>query len=142
MWKTTGAAKPYAIIEAKASYDPTKSLRSLLGEAWDKTERESGGGASSRRGGGAGRRGKRLNKAVADDTLAAVIRRSGYCRHVLFFSIPQAVSHAEAIIKLTAQQSVSDIFHAEHSLTREWRDADLDKVVDNRAGLKNEARKR
>jgi hypothetical protein len=38
VWKTTGAAKPYAIIEAKASYDPTKSLKALLGEAGDKTE--------------------------------------------------------------------------------------------------------
>ncbi len=33
VWKTTGSAKPYAIIEAKASYDPTKSLSQLLKDA-------------------------------------------------------------------------------------------------------------
>jgi hypothetical protein len=45
VWKTTGAAKPYAIIEAKASYDPTKSLKALLGEAGDKTEGQGGNSA-------------------------------------------------------------------------------------------------
>ncbi|WP_160322571.1 hypothetical protein [Aquabacterium parvum] len=30
--------------------------------------------------------------------------------------------------------------HAAHQLTREWGDADIDKVVDNRAGMKGEAR--
>ena len=172
VWKTTGASKPYAIIEAKASYDPTKSLRSLLGEAWDKTERESGGGPSSRRGGGAGRRGggsgakadevrqlngkttqmghawiqRRLPRALSlfpkDLEILRKKKESGYQRHVLFFSIPHAVSHAEALIKLTAKQSVLDSFHAEHTVTREWRDSDIDRVVDNRAGLHDKARKR
>jgi hypothetical protein len=31
-------------------------------------------------------------------------------------------------------------FHETHQLTREWTDADLDKVVDNRAGVKDAAR--
>lgn len=35
VWRSNGS-KPYAIIEAKCSEDPTKSLRSLLGEAGDK----------------------------------------------------------------------------------------------------------
>ena len=57
VWKSKGA-KPYAVIEAKASYDPTKKLRTLLGEAGDKTERDgNNSGAGANRGGGAGRRG-------------------------------------------------------------------------------------
>jgi hypothetical protein len=56
VWKS-GGAKPYAIIEAKASFDPTKSLRALLGQAGDKTE--SGGPASAASGGRAGRAGKK-----------------------------------------------------------------------------------
>lgn len=36
MWKTAGGAKPDAVIEAKTSYDPTKGLKALLGEAGDK----------------------------------------------------------------------------------------------------------
>lgn len=171
VWKTTGAAKPYAIIEAKASYDPTKSLKALLGEAGDKTERQGGnsGGLQRRSGtGGQGASGpgsirqtngkvtqmghgwiqntKRLGRALGAASAAfGDIRDRGervYSRHVLFFSIPQAVAHAEALIKLIAQQSVPTDFHAAHEVTREWGDAAIDKVVDNRAGLEGAARKR
>lgn len=173
VWKASGAAKPYAIIEAKASCDPTRSLHALLGEAGDKTEsNNSGGSASSGRGGGAGKRGgpastksdetrqtngkvtqmghawisARLKKAVGagspDWPRLRDDGRSVYSRHVLFFSIPHAASHAEALIKLTAQQRVPDDFHGSHQVTREWGDTSIDKVVDNRAGLVGDDRKR
>jgi hypothetical protein len=170
VWKS-GGRKPYAIIEAKASYDPTKSLKALLGEAGDKTER--GGAASgsgSGRGGGAGRRGgsagpttirqtngkvtqmghgwvgARLQRAVGATSADWPVLRDGgkavYSRHVLFFSIPQAVAHAEALILHTAGRTVQHSFHAAHATTREWTDSDIDKVVDNRAGIKDSARDR
>lgn len=169
VWRTPSGPKPYAIIEAKASYNPAKSLQVLLGEAGDKAEAASSAGTSSGRGGGAGRRGgataptasairqpngkvtqmghgwvrgKRLARAVGGDPLADRIRKLGYTRHVLFFSVPQAVSHAEAQIKLMAQQRVPDEFHAGHQVTREWTDNDIDKVVDNRAGYVGEGRNR
>jgi hypothetical protein len=164
VWKSDGA-KPYAIIEAKASYDPTRSLHVLLGEAGDKTERGgSNAGAGTGRGGGAGRRGgggtgptatrqtngkvtqmshgwikTRLPKAVGESE-GKKVERSGYTRHVLFFSIPQAAAHAEAAILHTAGQSVEPSMHATHQLTREWRDSDIEKVVDYRAGLEGTAR--
>jgi hypothetical protein len=169
VWRSNGA-KPYAIIEAKASYDPTKSLQALLGEAGDKTEAASSAGASPGRGGGAGRRGgnaspaapvvrqtngkatqmghawiqKRLLSVSLTNPVdkARLLREKqlAYTRHVVFFSIPQAVSHAEALIKLTAQQQVPDEFHGAHQATREWTDSAIDKVVDNRAGLVGEGR--
>ena len=167
VWKTTGAAKPYAIIEAKASYDPTKSLRSLLGEAGDKTDTATDSSKDYGRRGRSGGKGKsnevrqlngkttqmghawiqrRLPRALSlfpkDLEILRKKKEFGYQRHVLFFSIPHAVSHAEALIKLTAKQSVPDSFHAEHTVTREWRDSDIDRVVDNRAGLHDKARKR
>ena len=64
-----------------------------------------------------------------------------YHRHV-FFPMPHAVSHVEAMIKLTAKQSVPDSFHAEHTVARDWRDSDIDRVVDIRAGPHDKARKR
>jgi hypothetical protein len=158
VWKRSGA-KPYAVIEAKASYNPLKSLATLLGEAGDKTERGSGTGTQgSGRGAGAGSRGRgggggatrqtngrvtqmsfgwidtRLPRAIGV-TEAMKARRLGYSRHVLFFSIPHAVSHAEALIMHTALQRVDASMHASHPVTHEWRDSDIEKVVDNRAGV-------
>jgi hypothetical protein len=175
VWTTTGAAKPYAIIEAKASYDPTRSLHALLGEAGDKTEGGNTASTSSsgRRGGRSGNKGsggsngatdttrqtngkvtqmghgwieRRLPKALATKPVDLDILRkrkaAAYQRHVLFFSIPHAAAHAEALIKLVAQQSVPADFHAAHEVTQDWGDAAIDKVVDNRAGLYDEGRKR
>lgn len=175
VWKTTGATKPYAIIEAKASYDPTKLIGALLGEAADKTEGANTTSTTStgRRGGRSGSKGsggsngttdtirqtngkvtqmghgwiqKRLPKALQMAPLDLDVLRkkkeAAYSRHILFFSIPQAVAHAEALIKLTAQQRVPAEFHAAHEITKEWGDSAIDTVVDNRAGLKEEARRR
>lgn len=169
VWKNKGA-KPYAVIEAKASYDPTKKLRALLGEAGDKTERGgNNSGAGANRGGGAGRRGggnpgptatrqtngkvtqmshgwieKRLKTMTLSDAKAQIDLRTrkekAYTRHVLFFSIPQAVSHAEALILHTAGKSLDASMHATHQVTREWTDSDIEKVVDNRAGFEGPAR--
>lgn len=167
VWKSSGP-KPYAIIEAKASYDPTKGLKALLGEAGDKTESSAGtnkpsGGRTGRTGskGGASSAGplrqtngkvtqmshgwisgKRLSKAVDSEILAKTIIRSGYTRHVLFFSIPHAVAHAEALILHTAGKTVDPDMHATHQVTREWRDSDIERVVDNRAGVSGTARDR
>ena len=164
VWKSNGA-KPYAIIEAKASYDPTKSLKALLGEAGDKTERSESaaeGDSNASKSGRAGKRGsskradpirqangkvtqmshswieRRLPQALrnAPNDLSVFRRkkRDAYTRHVLFFSIPQAVAHAEALIMHIAQQSASESMHAAHEVTRQWGDNDIEKVVDNRAG--------
>lgn len=170
VWKS-GGAKPYSIIEAKASFDPTKSLRALLGEAGDKSERAgSSAGTGAGRGGGAGRRGgttgptairqtngkvtqmghgwiqrRLLTIALTNQADRARLLRDkerGYSRHVLLFSVPHAISHAEALIKLTSEQKVPHEFHSAHQVTREWRDSDIDKVVDNRAGFEGPARNR
>jgi hypothetical protein len=167
VWATPGGKKPYAVIEAKASYAPTKSLHALLGEAGDKNDSEgNGGGGASGKGGGAGRRGKksgdgskevrqtngkvtqmskswvnaRLLKATGSKSVASDISTNGYSRHVLFFSIPHAAAHAEALILSASGHAPHHQFHEAHQLTREWTDADLDKVVDNRAGVKDAAR--
>jgi hypothetical protein len=156
VWKSKGP-KPYAVIEAKASYDPTKSLRALLGEAGDKTERGGSAGGSSGRGGGAGRRGgsgggsvRQANGKVTQMGLAWIdarlvkatgaveaqrIRRLGYSRHVLFFSIPQAVAHAEALILHVAGRPVEHSFHSAHQVTREWGDNQISQVVNDRASI-------
>lgn len=88
----------------------------------------------------------RLKKAVGAASPAwPALRDKGkavYSRHVLFFSIPQAVSHAEALILHVANKPINPNMHAAHEITREWGDAAIDKVVDNRAGLINEGRKR
>lgn len=169
VWKCN-SQKPYAIIEAKASYDPTRSLHALLGEAGDKTERDAGtnkpaGSRSGRSGGSKGNgssssatrqtNGKvtqmshgwikyRLSKAVGtvspDWPILRDKRERVYTRHVLFFSIPQAAAHAEAIILHTAGKSVESSMHATHQVTREWRDSDIEKVVDNRAGYTDAGR--
>ncbi len=167
VWATPGGKKPYAVIEAKACYAPTKSLHALLGEAGDKNDSEgNGGGGASGKGGGAGRRGKksgdgskevrqtngkvtqmskswvnaRLLKATGSKSVASDISTNGYSRHVLFFSIPHAAAHAEALILSASGHAPHHQFHDAHQLTREWTDADLDKVVDNRAGVKDAAR--
>lgn len=83
----------------------------------------------------------RLVKAT-NVLLARKMKAEGYSRHVLFFSIPHAVAHAEALIQLAVQQQVPHEFHGTHEVTREWLDADIDKVVDNRAGFYDESRNR
>ena len=167
VWRADGP-KPYAIIEAKASYNPAKTLRSLLGEAGDKNERGEGRKKSFGGRGKAGAKGKaggsdsirqtngkvtqmshgwvefRLAGALkaAPNDLAVFRRkkRGAYTRHVLFFSIPHAVAHAEALIMHTAANVVEPGMHGTHQLSREWRDSDIEKVVDNRAGLEGRAR--
>ncbi|MBK1613896.1 hypothetical protein CKO44_10485 [Rubrivivax gelatinosus] len=159
IWHSKGA-KPYAIIEAKASYDPTKSLAALLGEAGDKNERGgSNAGSGSGRGGGAGRRGggrsgsssvrqsngkrtqmskgwieSRLQRATSSSIEAQVIS-SGYTRHVLFFSIPQATAHAEALILHASGRLPADGIHSAHQATREFGDNQISKIVNDRAAV-------
>jgi hypothetical protein len=159
VWKSNGP-KPYAIIEAKASFDPTKSLRALLGEAGDKTGKDGVQAGTTKKKGrnaksatapkedptdirqtngkvtqmGKGWINYRMESAVKKKELAETIIAAGYSRHVLFFSIPQAVAHAEALIMHLAQQPVDPAMHGAHQVTREWGDRDIDKVVDNRAG--------
>lgn len=58
VWSTPGGKKPYAVIEAKASYDPTKSLGALLGEAGDKAGSDGSNGGTLRRRSGAGGAGR------------------------------------------------------------------------------------
>ncbi|MBU0916123.1 hypothetical protein [Aquabacterium parvum] len=163
VWSTPGGKKPYAVIEAKASYDPTKSLGALLGEAGDKAGSDGSNGGTLRRRSGAGgassqgasairqtngkvtQMGKswvntRLLKATGSKRIASDISTNGYSRYVLFFSIPHAAAHAEALILCASGHVSKHESHAAHHLTREWGDADIDKVVDNRAGMKGEAR--
>ncbi len=169
VWKTTGSAKPYAIIEAKASYDPTKSLSQLLKDAWDKNEKgTSNSGGLNRRGSASGggksqfgtsairqTNGKvtqmghswiknRIEKALGpnlqDLDVFTKLRTAAYTRHVLFFSIPQAEPHAEALILNIALKAVSATTHAQHSATREWTDAAIDNVVNDRAGITGKGR--
>ena len=157
VWKSNGR-KPYAVVEAKASYDPTKSLRALLGEAGDKTERGgTASGSRAGRGGGAGRRGgssgptsiRQTNGMVTQMSIAWINRRlvkaagiaatavktAGYSRHVLFFSIPQAVAHAEALILLASGRHVEHAFHAAHQVTREWGDNAISQAANERASV-------
>lgn len=167
VWKTAGGAKPYAIIEAKASYDPTKSLRALLGEAGDKTEKSTATESRDANAGGAGRAGQRgsskkssplrqtngmvtqmsygwiqsrLSKAIGT-VLEANVRKRGYTRHVLFFSIPHAVAHAEALIFHASGRPVDQTMHAAHLATREWSDNEISRVVNDKAGISAENRR-
>jgi hypothetical protein len=164
VWRSNGP-KPYAVIEAKASCDPTKSLRALLGEAGDKTERQgANSGTGTGRGGGLGRRGgttgdtavrqsngmvtqmsiswinARLQRAVGAGTYTQM-RRQGYSRHVLFFSVPHGVAHAEALILHGSGRPVEHSSHASHQLTREWVDNQIAQVVNDRAGVAPESRR-
>lgn len=59
VWYTKRKARPYAIVEAKASVDPTRSLESLLGDAADKTESSNAKGAADSNGSETSRAGKR-----------------------------------------------------------------------------------
>jgi hypothetical protein len=82
---------------------------------------------------------RRLDKSVGD-AIAESVRREGYTRHVLFFSIPQAAGHAMALSRWVAGQKPTTDTHKAHETTREWRDAEIDKVVDSRAGLTDKQR--
>ncbi|MDD1968838.1 hypothetical protein NPS29_26240 [Pseudomonas putida] len=164
VWKTN-SGKPYAIIEAKASFNPAKTLGQLLGEAGDKNESGLNGGGNIRRkagaggkaGGGSGQvrqvNGKvtqmshgwiepRLQKAVVSKVVGERIISNGYSRHVLFFSIPHAVAHSEALITRSAGADVMPAIHAAHEVTREWHDNEIQRVINNRAGLSTQARNR
>jgi hypothetical protein len=169
VWKSSGR-KPYAVIEAKASYNPLKTLGALLGEAGDKSGVDGTGSQAGGRGGGAGGRGRsgstgntrqtngkvtqmshgwiqrRLQTISLTDPKAKLDllrdKQNAYTRHVLFFSIPHAVAHAEALILHTAGQAVKHESHAAHQTTNQWGDSDIEKVVDNRAGFKDASRDR
>lgn len=174
VWRTSGkTGKPYAVVEAKASCNPTRRLKDLLGDAADKEGADGQGDSSTRRGrrqqgraGSAANTGslslpekpqrqtdsrvtqmsrmwvkRRLVKAVGQKDLADDIADiSGYTRHVLFFSIPQAAGHAMALSRWVAGQKPATDTHKAHEATREWRDAEIDKVVDHRAGLDDKQR--
>jgi len=160
VWKTN-SGKPYAIIEAKASFNPAKTLGQLLGEAGDKNERDTGKGESeSGKGGGLqGKRGKatpterrqrngkvtqmshlwiknRIAKAIGMNSphLKTLKRagRSGYSRHVLLFSIPHAAAHSEALILHAANSNVRHTMHSYHEVTKEWVDNQIERVVSGR----------
>lgn len=167
VWKRSNAAKPYAIIEAKCSYNPLKSLRALLADVGDKSGRDAQP-APSTTPGRKGRSGRtaapptqsqsgspgapglvmqmshawilqRLKQA-AGIQLELAIKRDGYTRHVLFFSIPQAVSHAQAGILHLAGKPVDITMHGTHQVTREWLDNEIEKEADRRQGYTGPAR--
>lgn len=172
VWRTDGkGGKPYAVIEAKASANPTRRLKDLLGDAADKEGADGNDrqkkrkaknttGATNRDNGTVnlpekpqrqsdGRVAqmsnswirKRLQKATGgSEFFRNEIVQSGYTRHVLFFSIPQAAGHAMALSRWVAGQNPITDTHKAHEATREWQDADIDKVVDNRAGLTDKQR--
>jgi hypothetical protein len=171
VWRSQGGSKRYAIIEAKASYNPAKGLASLLGEAGDKTERGDGTSANDPgRGGGAGGRGRGGSRGVTRQTNGKITQMShgwiskrlqsivltsasakvemlrdkqrAYSRSVLFFSIPHAVAHAEALILLTSSRPLESAFHAAHQATREWGDNQIENVVSERAAIPKAARGR
>jgi hypothetical protein len=83
----------------------------------------------------------RLKTIVLTDSVALADMqkrlRASYARHVLFFSAPQIVAHAEALSRLVLHQRVDPSFHGAHEITRAWDDAAIEKVVDNRAGFKS-----
>lgn len=167
VWKSNGN-KPYAIIEAKASYDPTKSLASLLRDLSDKTGKDARSSSSPRR----GRQSKqappklqngttavkasapsrtpmskdwiesRIANAVGSSLLSRTIILRGYSRHVLFFSVPHAISHAQALLMHLADKAVNVSMHSGHEATREWTENQIQKLVDGRQGLTGVSRKR
>lgn len=170
VWRTSGkTGKPYAVVEAKASANPTRQLKDLLGDAADKEgadgqDKQTKKKAKNKAGSGASGTlslpekpqrqtnsrvtqmsrmwvKRRLVKAVGQKDLADDIADiSGYTRHVLFFSIPQAAGHAMALSRWVAGQKPATDTHKAHEATREWRDAEIDKVVDHRAGLAGKQR--
>lgn len=164
VWRTEKGPRPYAIVEAKASVDPTKGLGQLLDEAWDKNESDKsakdGFGLSGRNSksrtktrGADGVRQKngkvtqmshpwiriRIKGAVRGEaSILKTFKELGakaYSRHVLFFSIPQAAAHCEALLTAMAGRPLDQAFHAAHELTREWKDNQIERVVNDRAGV-------
>lgn len=83
-----------------------------------------------------------LKTAPSDLAVFRRKKRDAYTRHVLFFSIPHVVSHAEALVLHSAGKMVDASMHATHQLTHEWTDSDIEKVVDNRAGFEGVGRVR
>ena len=167
VWRTEKGPRPYAIVEAKASVDPSKGLGQLLDEAWDKNDepphRNAPVGGKQR----GGRFGSRARTTEADTVrqkngkvtqmshgwIAARVARAvsheeavlktfkklkdrAYSRHVLFCSMPQGATHAEALISAMAGRALPDDTHNVHELTREWLDDDIERVVNQRAGNK------
>ena len=157
------------MVEAKASANPTRQLKDLLGDAADKegadgqdkqtkkkAKNKASSGASStlslpekpqRQTDGRVTQmsnswiRKRLQKAIGGgESFRNEIVQDGYTRHVLFFSIPQAAGHAMALSRWVAGQKPTTDTHKAHEATREWRDAEIDKVVDHRAGLDGKQR--
>ena len=55
-------------------------------------------------------------------------------------SFSQAAGHAMALSRWVAGQKPTTDTHKAHATTREWRDAEIDKVVDHRAGLADKQR--
>ncbi|AOX99746.1 hypothetical protein [Jeongeupia sp. USM3] len=170
VWQTGGkTGKPYAIVEAKASANPTRKLKDLLGDAADKEGADGQGRqkknkAKNARTTGATSTGnpglpekpqrqsdgrvtqmskawveRRLLKSVGY-ALARKIKADGYSRHVMFFSIPHAGGHAMSLTRWVSGQGPKSDTHRAHEMTREWRDADIEKVADARAGLEGKAR--
>lgn len=85
---------------------------------------------------------RRLKKSVGGPAAAQVIVDAGYTRHVLFFSIPQAVAHAEALVMLSTGQTVHTEMHAAHQTTREWEGNQIAQVVNDRAGITDKSSRR
>lgn len=163
VWMSSEAER-YAIIEAKASYDPTKTLPALLRDLRDKTGTDAQPTMSGGKRGGKSapvpsrqapaRTGpertpmsrqwiqQRLLKAVRSPALERSILSHGYTRHVLFFSVPQAIGHAQALLRHLADGTVNVSMHSTHQVTQEWGENQIHKVVDNRQGLVGEARRR
>lgn len=166
VWKANGP-KPYAIIEAKASYDPTKTLAALLRELRDKSGTDANSGTAPRRSGRAERKAAaapgrnpgtsrpgsrtpmskawieaRLGNAVGNVMLGGRIATAGYSRYVLFFAVPQAVGHAQALLMHGANKPVNVGIHSSHQVTRAWNEGQIEKLVDNRLGLTGSARRR
>jgi hypothetical protein len=65
---------------------------------------------------------------------ARALRRDGFTRHVLFFSIPHAVAHAEAVIRHIGRRSVNQATH-------DWTDNQIAQVVNDRAGVMGASRR-
>ena len=84
----------------------------------------------------------RIANAVRSPLLARTIILKGYTRHVLFFSVPQAVSHAQSLLMHLADKKIDVSMHSGHQATREWTDNQIQKLADGRLGLTGVARKR
>lgn len=156
VWNAGGRfGKPYAIIEAKASHEPMKSLGALLRDLSDKSE--SGAGATptttKKKKPNAGAGGQSTGQAVdtsksrtpmsmawiddgsvksrlvkATNLLKAdEIRKAKYSRHVVFFGALQVVEHIDAVAR-----GKPDNAHETHQETKVWNDSDIDVLVQER----------